>query len=226
MPPALSSLLADGCPARPGRFIVVEGADGAGKTSLARELARSLRAAGLDVLEVREPGGTPVAEEARRLALDPGLDASPLAELFLMLAARADLVERIIRPALRAGRLVVSDRFELSTEAYQVAGRGLPREAVLEANRLATGGLKPDLVVVLDVPASVGAARRAAAGKTPDRMEREARDLHERVASAFAGATGANVVHLDATGDPATVAAEAWRVVVARLGETFGLPQG
>ena len=97
-----------------GCFIVVEGPDGVGKTTLAARIADRIRSAGGDVLEVREPGGTPVAEAARRAALDPDLDATPLAELFLMLAARADLVERVIRPALAAGRVVLCDRYELS----------------------------------------------------------------------------------------------------------------
>src|SRR6266850_2700138 len=118
-----------------GALIAIEGPEGAGKTTLARRLAQRLRKAGVDILEVREPGGTPVAEAARRLALDPALEVSPVAELFLMLAARADLVSKVIRPALNAGRVVLTDRFDLSTEAYQVEGRGLPREAVLEANR-------------------------------------------------------------------------------------------
>jgi len=120
----------------------------------------------------------------------------------------------------------VTDRFDLSTEAYQVAGRGLPRQAVLDANRLATGDLRPDLTLVLDVPTSVGAARRAADGKVPDRMEREAQDLHERVAGAFARATGPTIVHLDATGQPDTVAAAALEAVRSRFGETFAWSKG
>ncbi len=106
-----------------GAFIVVEGSDGAGKTSLARRLGDRLRSAGFEVVEVREPGGTPVAEAARAAVLDASLDASPLAELFLILAARADLVSRVIRPALAEAKVVVADRYDLSTRAYQVAGR-------------------------------------------------------------------------------------------------------
>src|SRR5262245_14088200 len=185
-----------------GAFIAIEGPDGAGKTTLARRLAQRLREQGSDVLEVREPGGTPVAEAARRLALDPTLEVSPLAELFLMLAARADLVSRVIRPALSAGRVVLTDRFDLSTEAYQVAGRGLPREPVLDANRLATGELKPHLTIVLDVPEAVGKQRRTAKGHPEDRMEREGAGLHARVERAFASATGPNVIHIDGTCGP------------------------
>ena len=210
----------------PGAFIAIEGPDGSGKTTLVRGLARRLRETGADVVEVREPGGTPVAEAARRLALDPGLDVSPLAELFLFLAARADLVARVVRPALGAGSIVLTDRFELSTEAYQVAGRGLPRDAVLEANRLATGELKPHLTIVLDVPEDVGLARQTANGKTQDRLERAGAGLHARVARAFASATGANVIHIDATCPPSEVELKAWEAVRTRVVETFAKGEG
>ncbi len=197
----------------PGAFLVVEGPDGAGKTTLAKALAARLREAGLTVVEVREPGGTPLAEIARRAVLDASLKASPLAELFLMLAARADLVTKVIRPALAAGQVVVSDRFDLSTEAYQIAGRELPREAVRAANRLATGGLKPHLTLVLDLPADVGLGRVAGSGRTHDRIEGAERMLHDRVARAFAGAKGVGVVHLDATRSADAVEQEAWDAV-------------
>jgi dTMP kinase len=160
------------------------------------------------------------------LALDPALEVSPLAELFLMLAARADLVARVIRPALTAGRIVLTDRFDLSTEAYQVEGRGLPREAVLEANRLATGALKPHLTIVLDVPEEIGRARQTAKGKAPDRMEAETTGLHARVGRAFAGATGPSVIHIDATCGQDEVELRAWEVIRGRLGETFPKSKG
>jgi dTMP kinase len=204
-----------------GAFVVVEGPDGAGKTTLVRGLAARLMTAGVPVEAVREPGGTPVAEMARRAALDPALEASPVAELFLILAARADLVAKIIQPALDAGKVVLSDRFDLSTMAYQVAGRGLPRSAVVEANALATGGLQPDVAFVLDAPLEVGLARQVAQAKTRDRMEREDRALHERVVTWFAAVDGPNVVHLDATQSVGEVEHAAWNALCARLGETF-----
>lgn len=202
-----------------GAFVVVEGPDGAGKTTLVKHLVAQLREAGREVVEVREPGGTPLAELARRAALDADLKASPLAELFLMLAARADLVAQVVRPALEAGQVVVSDRFELSTEAYQIAGRELPREPVLAANSLATGGLKPHLTLVLDLPAAVGLERLEASGRARDRIEGDERTLHERVTRAFAAAKGHGVVHLDATRSAAEVAQQAWEVVRGVLGK-------
>ncbi len=210
----------------PGLFIALEGPEGAGKTTLLRRLARRIRAQAVETVEVREPGGTPLAEAARTLVLDPAAAAPPAAELFLLLAARADLVERVIGPALARGAAVLSDRYDLSTMAYQVEGRGLPREAVVAANRLATGGLQPDVMLVLDVPAEIGRARQAAAGKTPDRMEREDEALHDRVVRAFRSAEGPGVIHVDATQPRDAVEAAAWAAIEGRVRETFGLATG
>ncbi len=209
-----------------GMFIVVDGPDGAGKTTLVRRLAGRLRAAGHEVLEVRQPGGTPVAEAARAAALDADMHASPLAELFLMLAARADHVEKVIRPALKRGQVVLSDRYDLSTEAYQIAGRGLPRDRVMGANELATDGLRPDLTIVLDLPAEVGLKRQAREGKEPDRIEREGREWHERVAEVFLQASGSGVVHVDATESVDAVERAAWSAVERHLSETSDGGQG
>jgi dTMP kinase len=158
--------------------------------------------------------------------LDPSLETSAVAELFLVLAARADLVQTVIRPALSEGRVVVCERFDLSTEAYQIAGRGLDRGAVLAANRLATGGLRPDLLLVLDLPARVGRERQRAGGKSPDRLELANADLHERVAEVFRQAAGDEVVHLDATGPAEDLERAAWDVIRARLGETIAAGTG
>src|SRR3989441_4151491 len=198
-----------------GVFLVVEGPEGAGKAALVRWLAAQFLAEGRSALTVREPGGTPVAEAARKLALKSKHDIAPAAELFLILAARADLVEREIRPALEAGKVVVADRFDLSTQAYQVAGRGLPRADVGAALRLATGGLVPDLTLVLDVPVEVGRQRQRHARKEQDRIERQDDAFHERVRAAYHEASGAGVVHLDATQSKKAVQEAAWREVTA-----------
>ena len=193
-----------------GCFVVLEGPEGAGKSTLIRSIGARLAAAGRAHSLWREPGGTPVAEAARRAVLDPALKSGPVSELFLMLAARADLVAKEIRPRLARGEIVIADRYDLSTMAYQVAGRGLDAAAVRTANTLATGGLAPDVTLVLDVDVAVGVARQRAAGKAPDRMELEQEAFHQRVNAAYRAATGPGVVHLDATGSAESVAQGAW----------------
>ena len=207
---------------RGGLFLTVEGVEGAGKTTQVARLAERLRAAGGSVLVVREPGGTPLAEEARRLVLDPALEPGAAAELFLMLVARADLVHRVIAPALEAGTTVVADRVDHSTQAYQIGGRGRPAAEVAAANRLATGGLQPDLVVVLDVPPEVGRSRQAAAGKRRDRMELADEGFHDRVAGTFrAAAVGPGLLHLPAGGPADAIHAALWTALTHRFPETF-----
>jgi dTMP kinase len=191
-------------------FVVVEGPEGAGKSTLVRWLAAQWLAEGRPVLTVREPGGTPVAEAARKLALKSRHEMALAAELFLVLAARADLVERVIRPALDAGQVVLADRFNLSTLAYQVAGRGLARVEVEAALRLATGGLTPDVTLVLDVPVGVGRERQRKARKTQDRFEREDDAFHERVREAYRVAAGPGLVHIDASQSKKAVRDAAW----------------
>ncbi|HVH10507.1 MAG TPA: dTMP kinase [Gemmatimonadales bacterium] len=196
-------------------FIVVEGPEGAGKSTLVRALAARFAREGRAVVTVREPGGTPVAEAARKVALQFPHDMPPAAELFLFLVARADLVHRVIRPALEAGQVVIADRYELSTMAYQVAGGGLPAREVTEANRLATDGLAPDVTLVLDVPVDVGRERQRAAGKVQDRFERQDEAFHRRVLAAYRSAHGPGIVHLDATQSTQAVLDTAWREVLA-----------
>ena len=202
-------------------FVVVEGPEGAGKSTLAGWLVTRLEAEGWSVVAVREPGGTPVAEAARKVALTSPDALTPESELFLMLAARADLVTRVIRPALAAGQVVIADRFDLSTLAYQVAGAGLPRAEVEVANRLATGDLIPDITLVLDVPVEVGRARQRRARKFRDRFERQGDAFHRRVLQAYRAAGGPGVVHIDASQSRQAVQDAAWREVMAASAPTL-----
>jgi dTMP kinase len=197
-----------------GFFLVVEGTEGAGKTTLARALAERFSAAGIEPVLVREPGGTPVAERIRAILLDPDHKIEPVSELLLFLAARADLVARVIGPALTAGRTVLADRFQLSTEAYQCGGRGLATSLFQDANRAATGGLQPDLTLVLDLPTGLGFQRIAAKGLRLDRIEQAGPDFHARVSEVFRRASGPGIAHLDAAGPPEQVLRTAWEEIM------------
>jgi dTMP kinase len=168
-----------------GRLIVFEGPEGAGKTTQLGLLAAWLDARGADHVRVREPGGTALGDEARRLLLDTPGGLDPRAEALLFMASRAALVAEVIAPALERGTLVLADRYFLSTYAYQVAGRGLPEAEVRSANALATAGVSPDLTLLFAVPGAVRAARAAARG-APDRIERAGDAFHARVERAFA----------------------------------------
>lgn len=197
-----------------GFFLVLEGPEGAGKTTLATALESRFRAAGHDPLRVREPGGTPAAEALREQLLLAARSWTAERELLYIATARADLVVNVIAPALGAGRVVLSDRYDLSTMAYQAAGRGLPLAMVSWINDAATGGLRPDLTLVLDVTPEVGAARQVASGKNRDRLDRESAEFHQRVAARYRAEQGPGVVHLDATRAPDSLAEEAWSVIL------------
>lgn len=204
-----------------GVFLVFEGTEGAGKTTQVRLLADRLRALGAPPVVVREPGGTPLAEDVRTLLLHAPHDIPPNAEALLFQVARADLVARVIQPALDGGRVVIGDRFELSTRAYQVAGWGLHAAAVEAAIRLATAGLAPDIYLVLDVDPAVGRQRMSAEGKAPDRIERADAAYHDRVARAFRNAEGPNIVHVNAAQAPEAVHAAVWRELAAKFPRRF-----
>lgn len=204
-----------------GCFVVLEGPEGAGKTTLLAGLAARCRSAGLDPVVVREPGGTSVAEALRAELLSADRPWTPEMELLYMVTARADLVTRVIRPALADGRVVLSDRFDLSTMAYQGAGRGLPMEHVRWVNRAATGGLVPDVTLVLDLDPALGRARQAAAGKGADRLEREDAAFHDRVAAAYREAAGPGVHHVAADVAAPVLLDAAWEVLAAARPETF-----
>lgn len=206
-----------------GIFIVLEGIEGSGKSTQARLLAEWLQNAGIEALHTREPGGTALGEEIRRLLLHSS--AMPaMTELLLMLAARATLIAESIRPALAAGKVVIADRFDVSTLAYQGYGRGLPLDEVRAANRIATGGLTPDVVLLLDAPQDVGYARRAATRAGEDRIEGAGREFHDRVSEAYRllARDSGNVRVIDATASAAEVHAAIMAVLAARFPETFG----
>lgn len=208
-----------------GLFFAFEGVEGSGKTTQAARLADTLRARGLTVVVAREPGHTALGERVRALVLDSAeLHIPPASELFLMLCARAAFVEQVVRPALREGGVVIADRFELSTLAYQGAGRGLPPEEVARCNRLATGGLRPDATLLLDLDPEEGVRRQERAAKLRDRMEREGLEFHRRVARGYQQLAGSvqGLVRIDASGSEEAVAARIWTAVQARLAETFG----
>ena len=170
-------------------FVTFEGIEGSGKTSHLRRLAAGLRRAGHAVVETREPGGTAAGAALRSLLLGPeALPLTPLAELFLYCADRTKHVSEVIRPALDAGRIVLSDRFSDSTIAYQGYGRGLDLDALRTLDARARDGLAPALTVLLDCPVEVGLARtrgREDAAAQPDRFERETVEFHERVRRGF-----------------------------------------
>ncbi|TCZ66789.1 dTMP kinase [Roseicella aquatilis] len=202
-----------------GRFITLEGGEGAGKSTQARLLEEALRAAGHRVLRTREPGGTAGAEAIRGVLLGHG-PWDGVAECMLHFAARREHVMRAIRPALEAGSWVVCDRFADSTMAYQVFGQGVPRAAFDALAAVALEGLMPDLTLVLDIGPEEGLARAAARGET-NRYESLDPDFHARVRAGFraiAAAEPGRCAVVDATAAPEGVAAEIRRVVRARLG--------
>jgi len=165
-----------------GPFLVLEGVEGAGKTTQARLLTEWLESAGVAFTLAREPGGTEVGEAIRNVVQDrPELTVPPETELLLYLAARAAFVREIVRPVLDRGELFIADRFSLSTYAYQGYGRGLDLDSVRALDRFATDGLVPDLYLVFDLPVEEGRARQRAGGKEADRLEAAGGEFLERV---------------------------------------------
>ncbi len=214
-----------------GRLIVFEGGEGTGKSTQLRRLADLLTERGIRHRSLREPGGTPLGSEVRRILLHVEDEIEPRAEALLFMASRAQLVAREIRPALERGEWVLLDRFFLSTYAYQIAGRALPEHEVREANRFATGGLVPDLTLLLTLPVQEGLARAAGRSATYDRIEATGEAFHRRVAEAFDGFAQpawqaghpecGPIVSIDGGGSEQDVASRVQRVLLAQWPGTF-----
>jgi dTMP kinase len=216
---------------RRGKFITFEGLDGTGKSTQMRKLGAVLREAGHKVVETREPGGTLTGEKIRKVLLDSGTAGlSPLAEMALMFASRAQHIAEVIEPGLVAGAVVLCDRFTDSTEAYQGSGRKLGSEAVLELHRVLCGDLQPDLTILMeaDAHASVSRARRrnkrnskgASRGHDENRFEQETRVFFGRVREGFAAIARrepGRVVIVDARGTPGQTHARIVELVRRKL---------
>jgi dTMP kinase len=206
---------------RRGFFVVLEGPEASGKSTMLGPLAECMRRSKVEPVVVREPGGTRAAEIARQALLDPEHPVGPVSELFFYLAARADLVQTVIEPTLARGGVVLSDRYSLSTEAYQMAGRGLDPAMVRAANEAATQGIRPDLTLILTLEPEVGQARQIAAGKRQDRLDRESTEFHRRVLEYYLAVRGSGVRHLDAQLPPDQLLQAAWQEVRRAAPETF-----
>ena len=173
------------------RFITFEGIEGSGKTTQMARLAETLRERGVDHLATREPGGTPIGDQIRGILLHPASVLGPWSELFLYAAARAEHLERVIRPALASGRIVLCDRFTDATRAYQGGGRGLPPEAIEALHGLGPLRIDPDRTLLFDLDPAEGIARArrrastAPPAATEDRFEQETLAFHERVRAGY-----------------------------------------
>ena len=209
-----------------GRFITLEGGEGAGKTTQIMLLASKLKALGKDVIATREPGGAPGAEVIRRLLVERRSHPwAPLTEAFLHSAARAEHVAATVRPALADGTWVISDRFSDSTLAYQGYGLGLPKATIAALTKIATGGLMPDLTLILEVPVGAGlarAGRRSAAknGPAEDHYEQMGAAFHERLRRGFRAIAKAEPKRcrmIDASGSIDEVAERIWAQVARRF---------
>jgi dTMP kinase len=209
-----------------GRLITIEGIDGTGKTTLAAALEARLRAAGLPVRLLREPGGVRAAERVREVVTDPALDIGGRAEALLYAAARAQLADEAIRPHLDAGEWVLLDRFVDSSLAYQGAGRMLGIDAVRAVNLFATAGLQPDRTLLLVLDPTAARARSRSRGAPLDRLEREQQDFFDRVSQAYlelAAAEPERIRTIDARASAEEVLSAAWAVLADLLAACEGI---
>jgi len=204
-----------------GVLITLEGGEGAGKSTQARRLGDRIAAVGRAVVVTREPGGSPGAEQIRRLVVTGAPDAwSPIAETLLIYAARRDHLDRTIRPALHSGAVVICDRFLDSTRAYQGGPQGAPASLLSALEETVLEGLRPDLTLILDLPEETGLARAAARGAGEGRFEAKDLAFHRRLRQAFrdiAAREAQRCVLIDASLGPEEVAADIWRAANSRL---------
>lgn len=206
--------------ARWGFFISLEGIEGSGKSTLAKALYQKLKELGFDVVLTREPGGTPVGERIREVLLHHSVNMEPWTEAFLMLAARYENTRKIILPALQNGKIVISDRYDDSTMAYQGFARGLPLKPLSRLNKFATLGLKPNLTFLLDLPPDKGLSRKPS--DESNRFEDETIKFHEKVRDGYlnlAKRAKKRIVVLDGTKNPDELAEIAFVTTLKRLKE-------
>lgn len=199
----------------PGKFVTLEGIDGAGKSSHLETVRTLLARRGIDTLTTREPGGTPLGEKLREILLRDAMH--PDTEALLIFAARAEHLATVIRPALARGTWVLSDRFTDATFAYQGAGRGMADDRLRALETWVQRGLQPDLTILFDVPAVVGMGRRLAASESLDRFEREQLDFFDRVRQGYlsrAKASGGRMAVIDADRPIADIRVEVKKLVV------------
>nr|WP_184130252.1 dTMP kinase [Deinococcus humi] len=208
----------------PGFFLSFEGPEGAGKSTQIARLARRLEEMALPHTVTREPGGTPLGARVREVLLDPQLTIDPLPEFLLYSASRAQLVTNVIRPALDRGEVVVCDRYADSSLAYQGFGRGLDAALLRDITAAATGGLWPNLTVLLDLDPRVGLERAAQRGQ-PDRLERTDLAFHQRLRQGFlelAGTQPERFLVLDGTQPASTLEEKIWEAIQSRLPDSRG----
>lgn len=213
----------------PGVFITLEGGEGSGKTTQAIRLCRSLRERGYHVLQTREPGGTLVAERLRTILLEKSAEPiAPETETLIILAARRQHVDQVIRPALARGTLVICDRFSDSTMAYQGCARGLDLKILRTMNDWATGGLTPHLTVLFDLPVGAGLMRRRSEAGAQNRLDLETERFHTNVRAGFlalAKREPRRIKTIDARQSPDTIAQQVETFVLDRLGSQLMKPK-
>ena len=203
-----------------GFFIVLEGPDRSGKSTQASLLKQWLTEKGYSVVLTREPGGTAVSEKIRSILLDPSVKIGPFAEMFLFAASRSQHMTEIIKPAIAAGNIIISDRFTMSTEAYQGYGRGLPLDAIRQINNIATEEIKPDITIVFKVSEKEFDKRiREEEKNSPDRFEREDIDFRNKIIRAYSDFSSRKDINsIDASKSIEKIQSEIRAIISAKLG--------